>query len=139
MPRDPDTPVFQFELNPEKELSATTLKIYRAGLNKITAASYEQSLKDKRKKPIMNKKDLLAKNTQVINIINGLSESRATKCALYSAVFYAVGTKNLKKNKKMNTIVEEFRKVYDDDKYKEYKAKKAMDAAIADEADGQDD
>lgn len=130
MPRDPDTPVFQFELNPEKELSATTLKIYRSSLNKITAASYQDSLKDKRKKPILNKKDLLTKNKQVVDIINGLTESRATKCALYSAVFYVVGTKNLKKNKKYSYIVEEFRKVYDDDKYKEYKAKKAAEDSV---------
>ena len=125
MPRDPTTPVFQFELNPEKaELSANTVKIYRSSLNKITAASYEASLKDKRKKPILNKKDLLTKNKQVVDIINGLTESRATKCALYSAVFYAVGTKNLKKNKKMEYIVEEFRKIYNDESYAAYRAKK---------------
>lgn len=133
--RDPDTPVFDFQLNPEKTLTASTLKIYRGSLNKITAASYEQSLKDKRKKPILNKKDLLAKNKQVVDIINSLTESRATKCALYSAVFYAVGTKNLTKNKKYSHIVDEFRKIYNDSTYEAYKAKKAE----ADEADGQDD
>lgn len=128
-PVDPK-PTFDFELNPEKtELSQNTIKIYRSNLNKITAASYEASLKDKRKKPILNKKDLVSKNKQVVDIINNLSESRATKCALYSAVFYAVGTKNLKKNKKMNYIVEEFRKIYNDKSYEEYKAKKAQESS----------
>ena len=123
-------PTFDFQLNPEKtELSQNTIKIYRSNLNKITAASYEASLKDKRKKPILNKKDLISKNKQVVDIINKLAESRAAKCALYSAVFYAVGTKNLKKNKKMNYIVEEFRKIYNDKSYEEYKAKKAQESS----------
>ena len=135
-PKDPNVPLFAFELNPDKsELAASTIKMYRMSLNKITKASYELGLKDKRKKPILNKKDLLAKNKQVVDIINSLTESRATKCMLYSAVFYAVGAKNLKKNKKMNYIVEEFRKIYNDDSYASYKAKKAE----ADEADGQED
>ncbi len=130
-----DTPVFDFQLNPEKsELSQTTLKIYRGNLNKITAASYEQSLKDKRKKPILNKKDLLAKSSRVVDIINSLTDSRASKCAMYSAVFYAVGKKDLEKNKKMNHLVEEFHKVYYDDKYKEYMAKKKQTDGVDESA-----
>lgn len=128
MPRvakDPSIPVFDFELNPEKSnLSATTVSIYRNNLNKITAASYQQSLTDKRKKVIKNKKDLLAKNTRVLDIINTIAETRQTKCVLFSAVFYAIGSKNLKRNKKMSVLTDEFRKVYFDDKYKEYLAKK---------------
>ena len=136
--RNPDIPVFEFELNPEKELSESTLKIYKANLNKITAASYEQSQQDKRKKPLVKKADLLKNPSRLIAIINSIGkENRATKCALYSAVFYVVGKKNLKRNKKYNLIVDAFREVYNDDKYKEYKAKKAEEEAIADEADGQ--
>lgn len=119
MVKDSNTPVFDFQLNPDKsELAASTLKLYRGNLNKITAASYEQSLKDKRKKPILNKKDLLTKHKQVVNLINSMTDSRASKCALYSAVFYAVGKKDLEKNKKMNYLVEEFRKIYYTDEYK---------------------
>jgi hypothetical protein len=119
--RDPNAPVFDFQLNPEKaELSATTLKIYRGNLNKIAAASYAKSLTDKRKKPIMNKKDLLTKHKQVVDIINEVGDSRASKCALYSAVFYAVGKKDLAKNKKMGNLVDEFHKIYYNDDYKEY-------------------
>jgi hypothetical protein len=140
MPRiakDPSIPLFHFELNPEKpNLSTTTVNIYRTNLNKITAKSYEQSLTDKRKKPILNKKDLLTKSPRVISIINEIGEdNRAKKCALYSAVFYAVGSKNLKRNKKMSTIVEAFRAVYNDDKYQDYKQKKVE----ADEMAGQED
>ena len=135
MPRvakDPSIPVFEFEINPEKsELASTTVNIYRSNLNKITAASYQQSLIDKRKKVIKNKKDLLAKYKRVLDIINSLAETRQTKCVMFSAVFYAVGSKNLKKNKKMSVLTDEFRKVYFDDKYKEYLAKKNQ----SDEAD----
>lgn len=130
MPRDPSVPVFDFQPNPDKpELSASTLKVYRNNLNKITATSYDQSLKDKRKKPIVKKADLLKNPPRLIGIIDTLShDNRATKCAMYSAVFYAVGKKNLQRNKKYNQIVEAFRVAYNDDTYKEYKAKKAMES-----------
>lgn len=132
MPRtakDPNVPVFSFEPNPDKtNLSQTTVNIYKNYLNKITAASYRQSQTDKRKKPILNKKDLIAKSKRVVEIINSLSDSRQAKCGMYSAVFYAVGQKNLSRNKKMSELVEEFRKIYYDDKYKEYLANKAAEA-----------
>jgi hypothetical protein len=66
------------------------------------------------------------KHGRVIDIINTIGESRQTKCGLYSAVFYAIGSKNLKKNKKMSVLTDEFRKIYFDDKYKEFLAKKAQ-------------
>jgi hypothetical protein len=129
MPRvkqDPSIPVFEFVANPDKsELSANTVNIYRSYLNKITAASYKQSLADKRKKVIKNKKDLMSKYQRVVDIINSSSDSRQIKCGMYSAVFYAIGQKNLNRNKKMKNLVEEFRKVYYDDKYKDYLQKKA--------------
>lgn len=131
MPRtksDPSVPKFDFVPNPEKsELSATTVNIYRNYLNKITEASYKQSQADKRKKPILNKKDLLTKNKRVVDIINSLTDNRQIKCGYYSAVFYAVGSKNLKTNKKMSYITEEFRKIYYDDKYREYQKKVVED------------
>ena len=137
MPRvakDPNVPVFDFQENPEKAaLSATTKNIYRNYLNKITAASYDQSLADKRLKVIKNKTDLMSKHKRVVDIINKLAETRQAKCGYYSAVFYAVGTKNLKKNKRMSYLTEEFRKIYFDDKYKDYLAKKnqtEVDAAV---------
>ena len=127
MPRiakDPDVPLFQFELNPQKsDLSTTTVGIYKNYLNKITAKSYEITKTDKRKKPILNKKDLISKSKQVVDIINSLSDSRQIRCGYYSAVFYATGNKNLSKNKKMNYLTEEFRKIYYDDKYREYQQK----------------
>ena len=130
MPRtkaDPSIPVFDFQLNPEKkELSPATINIYKGALYKITKASYEKSLTDKRKKPIVNKKNILEKATQVVEIINTLSGGeRQKQCVLYSAVFYAVGSKNLTRNKKMSYLVEEFRKIYNDETYKAYKEKKA--------------
>lgn len=122
--RDPNVPVFEFEPNPQKQLSDKTVQIYRNHLNKITEASYQQSLADKRKKVIKTKKDLIAKHTRVVEIILGASESRQTRCGMFSAVFYAVGEKNLNRNKKMKSFVEEFRKIYYDDKYKDYLKKK---------------
>jgi hypothetical protein len=135
--RDPDVPVFDFQLNPEKpDLATTTVGIYKNHLNKIAEVSYKESLTDKRKKPIVNSKQLLAKSSRVIDIINEQAkDNRAKKCAMFSAVFYAVGSKNLKRNKKMNAIVEAFRAVYNDDKYQEYKQRKADE----DERAGQDD
>lgn len=134
-PKDPNTPVFDFKLNPDKsELSASTVKIYRTNLNRITAASYERSLTDKRKKPILTTKHLLAKGPLVVSIINSLTESRATKCALYSAVFYAIGRKNLTKNKKMAFLVSEFRKVYNDESYEAYKVKKQSEPSLDESA-----
>lgn len=118
--RDPTIPVFEFELNPDKQLSDKTISIYRNHLNKITEASYQQSLADKRKKVIKNKKDLVAKQARVVDIILNASESRQTRCGMFSAVFYVVGQKNLNRNKKMKSFVDEFHKVYYDDKYKEY-------------------
>jgi hypothetical protein len=130
-PADPSVPTFTFELNPEKsQLSQTTLTIYRNNLNKITAASHEQRLKDKRKKPILTKTDLLKNPARVIAIINSLTETRATKCAMYSAVFYAVGKKNLLRNKKMSVLVEAFRSVYNDEGYTAYKAKKQSEDQV---------
>lgn len=127
MPRvakDPNVPLFQFEINPAKaDLSATSVGIYKNHLNKITAASYAATQNDKRKKPILNKKDLLAKSKQVVDIINSLADTREKKCVFYSAVFYAIGNKNLSKNKKMNYLVEQFRLVYNDDKYRAYQEK----------------
>lgn len=135
MPRiakDPSVPIFDFQLNPDKStLSTTTVNIYKSYLNKITAASYKQSLIDKRKKPIINKNHLLAKGVQVVSIINTLAENRQAKCGYYSAVFYAIGKKNLKRNKKMSYITEEFRKIYNNDEYEAYKAKKAEEATNA--------
>jgi len=132
MPRtklDPSVPTFQFEINPEKsELSPNTIKMYKTHLNKITAASYLMSENDKRKKPILNKKDLLAKHKQVVTIINSLTDNRQTKCGLYSAVFYAIGKKDLSKDTKYNYIVEEFRKIYNDKSYQDYKDKKAKES-----------
>ena len=140
MPRtakDPSIPVFDFQLNPEKpNLSATTINIYKTNLNKITEASHKQSLIDKRKKVIKDKKDLIAKYKRVIDIINEINgDNRAKKCAMYSAVFYAIGSKNLNRNKKMSGLVDAFRAVYYDDKYREVLQKKAEE----DEADGQQD
>ena len=125
--RDPSVPLFDFQPNPEKtELSPVSVNIYKGYLNKITEESYKESLADKRKKPILNKKDLMTKITRVIAIIKRLGDGKRQKlCGLYSAVFYAIGSKNLKKNKKMNLLVDEFRTIYNDDKYREYKAKKA--------------
>lgn len=126
---DPSVPVFEFEPNPDKpDLSATTLNIYKNCLNKITADSYKQSLADKRKKPLVNKKQLLAKGSRVVDIINRLAETRQAKCQMYSAVFYAIGKKNLNKNKKMSYLTDEFRKIYNTPEYEEYKRKKATDA-----------
>ena len=135
--RDPDAPVFDFQLNPEKpDLAASSVAIYRGYLNKIAEVSYQQSLQDKRKKPILNKKDLLAKSGRVIDIINNLGgDSRPRKCAMFSAVFYAIGRKDLKKNKNMLKITEAFRAIYNDKNYQDYKDKKAE----ADEAAGQED
>lgn len=130
MPRvakDPSIPVFDFQENPEKTISAATMNIYRGYLNKITAASYQQSLTDKRKKVIKNKTDLLAKHKRVVDIINSIGTNRQALCGLYSAVFYAVGSKNLKKNKRMALLTEEFRKIYNDDTYKAYKERKAAE------------
>ena len=130
MKQDPSIPAFQFETNPEKsELSPNTIKMYKTHLNKITAASYLSSQADKRKTPILNKKDLLQKNKEVVSIINSLTDNRQTKCGLYSAVFYAIGKKDLTKNSKYNYIVEEFRKVYNDKSYQEYKEKKAQESS----------
>ena len=123
--RDPNVPVFEFEVSPTKDLSEKTVQIYRNHLNKITEASYQQSLADKRKKVIKTKKDLVAKQARVVEIILNASESRQTRCGMFSAVFYAVGEKNLNRNKKMKSFVEEFRKIYYDDKYLDYLKKKA--------------
>jgi hypothetical protein len=135
--RDPDVPVFDFQLNPEKpDLATSTVGVYKSHLNKIAEVSYKQSLTDKRKKPIVNSKQLLAKSSRVIDIINEQAkDNRAKKCAMFSAVFYAVGSKNLNRNKKMNKIVEAFRAVYNDATYAEYKQRKAEE----DERAGQDD
>lgn len=122
--RDPNIPVFEFEVNPQKQLSEKTVQIYRNHLNRITEASYQQSLADKRKKVIKSKKDLVAKQSRVVDIILAASESRQTRCGMFSAVFYAVGEKNLNRNKKMKSFVEEFRKIYYDDKYLDYLKKK---------------
>jgi hypothetical protein len=71
----------------------------------------------------------MAKYKRVVDIINTSSDSRQIKCGMYSAVFYSIGQKNLKRNKKMNNLVEEFRKIYYDDKYKDYlRNKEATDA-----------
>jgi len=125
--RDPSVPLFDFQPNPEKtELSPVSVNIYKGYLNKITEESYRESLADKRKKPILNKKDLMTKINRLIPIIKRIGDGNRQKlCGLYSAVFYAIGSKNLKKNKKMNLLVDEFRTIYNDDKYREYKAKKA--------------
>jgi len=130
--RDPSVPLFDFQPNPEKsELSPVSVNIYKGYLNKITEESYRESLADKRKKPILNKKDLMTKMNRLIPIIKRLGDGNRQKlCGLYSAVFYAVGAKDLKKNKKMNKLVEEFRAIYDDDAYKAYKAKKAQEESM---------
>ena len=125
--RDPNVPVFEFEMNPNKQLSDKTIQIYRNHLNKITEASYRESLTDKRKKIIKNKKDLLAKQARVVEIILKATESRQTRCGMFSAVFYAVGEKNLNRNKKMKNLVDEFRKIYYDEKYSEYIDKKLQE------------
>jgi len=131
LPKDPSVPLFAFELNPEKaELSAASVNIYKSALNKITAESYRQSLNDRRKKPILTKAALMSKPARVVEIINLLGKDRQQKCVLYSAVFYAVGKKNITRNKKYNIIVEAFRAIYNNDEYKAYKDKKATEESL---------
>lgn len=123
MPRrkiDPSVPVFDFQLNPEKELAARTLDNYKNYLNRISELSYVAHQSNPSIKIIKDKADLLANAHQVVKLIKEFTDKRITLCGLYSAIFYALGHQDYQKDSRGKHYLDEFRKVYYDKDYQDY-------------------
>lgn len=118
MPRskkNPNTPVFDFQLNPEKEgLAKTTVAIYKNRLNQIAELSALDG-----KDPIKNKADILADPSRVVEIIHAASDDRKKRAAFFAAIFYAIGRQDLDKDPTALPLVRAFQKnYYTEDAYK---------------------
>jgi len=103
---------FEFTENPEKSLSATTLRKYKNCLNSLS----EQN--------INTKQDLLSNPQDVINKINTLASSKTEAMYFYSAVFYIIGREDFTKSPPHASYYNEF------NKYKTEGAKVVKDGKI---------
>ena len=123
MPRpkkNPDATVFEFALNPEKELAKSTLSNYKSALNHLTASSVFEHERDPTKPVIKSKADLLAHTDHVLFLIKEHIEKRLSQSAALAAIFYSIGRQD-----ETHPYVTEFRSLYYTDKYKASQAEKA--------------
>ena len=119
MPRgkkDSNTPVFDFQVNPEKEnLAKSTISIYKNRLNQITEFSSKQEGQD----VIKNKEDILKNPTRVVELIHSASDDRKKRASYFASVFYAIGRQDLDKDPTALPLVRAFQKnYYTEDAYK---------------------
>lgn len=126
MPRvkkDPNTPVFDFKINPEKEnLAKTTISVYKNRLNQIT----ELSSKEEGKSVIRTKEDILADPKRVVDLIQGTTDDRKKRASYFASVFYAIGRQDLDKNPTAIPLVEAFQKNYYTPEYLKKKAEELL-------------
>lgn len=110
--RNPNLPVFDFQLNPNKpNLSKTTLKNYKNQLNKLVLLSHEANQKDSAF-PVLTTKEVLLSNAERVATLIDTVDNRMTRCAMYSAVFYAIGRQDLDKDATALPLVQGFRRTY---------------------------
>ena len=117
--RDPNAPVFEFKINPEKKLAERTVKSYKKHLQDITDWSVFENERDSSVPIIKTRADLLAHTKSVIGLINEHTDKRLTKCGFYSAIFYILGRQDLDKDITTLPYIYAFREVYYSDTYKE--------------------
>ena len=133
MPRgkkDSNLPVFDFQLNPEKEgLAKTTISIYKNRLNQIT----EMSSKEEGKSVIKSKDDIMADPKRVVELIQSHTEDRKKRASYFAAVFYSIGRQDLDKNPTAIPLVEAFQKNYYTDAYLKKKAEELVNRKAADQ------
>lgn len=123
MPRgrkNPNAVVFDFVLNPEKELAVRTLSNYKRSLNHITDVSVFEHERDESKPIIKTKADLLAHTDHVLFLLNEHLAERLTKSATLAAIFYAIGRQG-----ETHPYVTEFRRLYYTPSYVASQAEKA--------------
>ena len=116
--RDPNAPVFEFKINPEKKLAERTVKSYKKHLQDITDWSVFENERDSSVPIIKTRADLLAHTKSVIGLINEHTEKRLTKCGFYSAIFYILGRQDLDKDITTLPYIYAFREVYYTEEYK---------------------
>ena len=116
MPRrkmNPDVPAFDFQRNPDKpDLKQITLTSYKSKLQSITELSHFEHERDESKPLILNKEDLLNHSEYVVNLIKQHNTKRLVFCAIYSAIFYAIGRQDFEKDARGKIYTDEFRKAY---------------------------
>jgi hypothetical protein len=113
---------FEFVENPEKTLSATTLRKYKNCLNKLSDEGF------------VNKQELLNKPKEVVDKINSLAVDKSEAMYFYSAVFYSIGREDFIKSPPHAFYYNEFNKyktagakVVKDGKIKKVSKKKILD------------
>ena len=85
LPRMPTAP-FEFQINPDKVITASTLKAYKSKLNALAKATV-----DEEKQPrVRTKQDILTKPSLVLEWVQSLP-SRQSKSLAFAAIFYAIG------------------------------------------------
>jgi hypothetical protein len=111
MPRpkkNPNAVVFDFALNPTKDLAKTTLTNYKGALNRLA----EFSALDPTKPLIKTKADLLAHPDYVLSLLKENISARLAKSATLAAIFYITG-----RQEETHPYVKEFRSLYYTEKY----------------------
>lgn len=103
---------FQFTENPEKSLSATTIRKYKICLDKLSDVGF------------VTKQDLLQKPKDAVAQINSLASSKTDAMYFYSAVFYIIGREDFTKSPPHAYYYNEF------NKYKTEGAKVVKDGKI---------
>lgn len=77
---------FEFQINPDKVITANTLKAYKAKLNALTKATLDETKQPR----VRTKQDILAKPSVVLDWVQSLP-SRQSKSLAFAAIFYAIG------------------------------------------------
>lgn len=91
---------FEFKVNPEKEIAASTVKLYKTKLNSLAKEGFTTS------------QDLLDKSTEVSKF---LKEKNLTKQGLgqyLAAIFYAIGRQDFSKDERGKVYYEMFQGNY---------------------------
>ena len=121
MPRGNASEQFAFQINPEKQLSTNTVRAYRGKLNQITKLSLFEHSRDAAKPVIKTRDDLLNYSDHVVALLQDhiAPDKRLILCAMYSAIFYAIGRQDFDQDSRGKIYANEFRKAYYSDEYKE--------------------
>jgi hypothetical protein len=111
MPRTKANQLYTFQYNFDKELSESTEKMYAASLNQLARWAEDGVAAKTFPTTIHEVEDLEKHPKETVALIDANTDKRTTKCRLYSAIFYQLGTIDLKTSP-LAVYVYAFRKAY---------------------------
>lgn len=91
---------FDFKQNPEKDVSASTLKLYRGKLNSLAKEGFTTS------------DDLLNRSTDVAKFLKEKAVSKQVLSQYLASIFYAIGRQDFSKDERGKVYYEMFQANY---------------------------